>query len=263
MTNAVGMQLAWVTPGTFTMGSPVEEAGRRDDEGPAHPVTISRPFYLAARETTVAQFRAFMQAMRYRTEAEADGVGALRWDEDRKTWEADPDCTWSHPGRVPEDDEPVTCVSRRDALTFCYWLSKTEGKTYRLPTEAEWEYACRAGSTTPFAAGAVLSPGQANFGAGGPGRPTRAGSFPANAWGLCDLHGNVWEWCADSYSPTYYHDSPARDPLGPRLGDLGVVRGGSWRGAAPDCRSAARLGVPIGTRRTDVGFRVVLEAGVR
>jgi formylglycine-generating enzyme required for sulfatase activity/serine/threonine protein kinase len=263
LTNSLDMQLAWVPPGTFTMGASAEEVGRRDDEGPAHPVTISRPFYLAAQETTVAQFRAFVQATRYRTEAETDGAGGLRWDGDRKAWEADPGCTWHRPGRVPDDNEPVVCVSRRDALTFCYWLDRVEGKTYRLPTEAEWEYACRAGTTTAFGTGAVLAPGQANFGPGGSGRTTRAGSFPANAWGLCDFHGNAWEWCADSYSPTYYRVSPGRDPSGPEPGEVGVLRGGSWCGGAADCRSAARLGVPVKTRRTDVGFRVVLEAGVR
>jgi formylglycine-generating enzyme required for sulfatase activity len=261
VTNGLGMELAWVPAGKFTMGSPASEAGRREDEGPPHPVAIARPFYLATRETTVAQFGAFVQAAGYRTEAEKAG-GALHWDESRKAWQIERTCTWRTPGWRQDDAEPVVCVSRFDALAFCYWLGRKEGRVYRLPTEAEWEYACRACSTTPFAPGPVLLPGQANF-AAGPGRPARVGSFPANAWGLCDLHGNVWEWCADLYGPAYYAESPPRDPPGPERGELGVLRGGSWTSPAPDCRSAARLGVPVASRRTDVGFRVVLEAGVR
>jgi formylglycine-generating enzyme required for sulfatase activity len=262
ITNGLGMELAWVPAGEFTMGSPEGEAGRREDEGPAHRVAITRPFYLATHETTVAQFRAFVQASKYRTEAEKPGGGALRWDKARKAWQEDAACTWQNPGWSQDDAEPVVCVSRFDALAFCYWLGRKEGRVYRLPTEAEWEYACRAGTTTPFAPGPVLLPGQGNF-AAGPGRPTRVGSFPANAWGLWDMHGNVWEWCGDTYGPTYYGDSPPRDPPGPERGERGVLRGGSWGSGAPDCRSAARLGVPVGSRRTDAGFRVVLETGVR
>jgi formylglycine-generating enzyme required for sulfatase activity len=268
------MQLAWIPSGEFMMGSPPDEAGHRADEGPLHPVLISRPFYLAVHETTVGNFRTFFEATRYQTEAERDGKGALRWDEHKRAWEADPNCTWRNPGWPQDDDQPVVAVSRYDALAFCYWLSRREGKLYRLPTEAEWEYACRAGTRTPVAGGLVLAPGQANFAgrrsAGGSagggsalGRTTKVGSFPANPWDLCDMHGNVWEWCADRFSPTYYRDSPARDPDGPEGSEWGVVRGGSWHSDIPDCRAARRKNVPRGSRRNDIGFRVVLEAGVR
>jgi formylglycine-generating enzyme required for sulfatase activity len=264
VTNSLGMQVAWVPSGEFTMGSAPDEPGHREDEGPAHRVVLSAPFYMAAHETTVAQFRAFVDETRYRTEAERDpGGGAQRWDEAKKGWEVDRTCTWRNPGWAQADDEPVVCVSRFDALAFCYWLSRREGRGYRLPTEAEWEYACRAGTTGAFPSGRDLAAGQANFAPAGPGRPTGAGSFPANAWGLSDLSGNVLEWCADAFDPTYYRDSPGRDPRGPDQRGVGVVRGGSWHGRAEDCRCAARLGVPVGSRRTDVGFRVVLEAGVR
>jgi formylglycine-generating enzyme required for sulfatase activity len=264
VTNSLGMRLAWIPAGEFTMGSPPGEAGGRDDEGPPHQVTLTRPFYLATHETTVANFRAFAQAARYQTKAEEDGKGALRWNADKQTWERDPKCTWRNPGWRQDDDEPVVCVSRYDALAFCYWLSRKEGKTYRLPTEAEWEYACRAGTTTPYAYGTLLSSGQANWAtSGSPGRTTRVSSSDANPWGLHDMHGNAWEWCADFYNATYYRDSPSRDPHGPEQGLWGVLRGGSWQTDSPECRSAARLGAVLDSRRTDTGFRVVLEAGIR
>jgi formylglycine-generating enzyme required for sulfatase activity len=254
VTNSLGMQLAWVPAGTFTMGSPSDEADRRADEGPPHEVTLSRPFYLAVHQTTVAQFRAFVQATRYQTEAE-------------KAAEANAAGIWRNPGWTPDDDEPVVCVSRYDALAFCYWLGRKEGKNYRLPTEAEWEYCCRGGP-------AAVCSGQLAVGSGEhplptahcplpTGPPARVGSFRPNAWGLHDMHGNVWQWCADVYSPTYYRDSPGRDPRGPEGGELGVLRGGSWRSGPADCRCAARLGVALGSSRPDAGFRVVLEAGVR
>ena len=155
-------------------------------------------------------------------------------------------------------------------MAFCRQLSEMEeekkaGRVYRLPTEAEWEYACRAGTTTPFSPGPALALGQANFADRRPagGRTTKVGSFAASPWGLCDMHGNVWEWCADRFGPAYYRDSPAQDPSGPEAGDWGVVRGGSWHSASADCRSARRKGVPLGSRRNDTGFRVVLEVGVR
>jgi formylglycine-generating enzyme required for sulfatase activity len=264
VTNSLGMRLAWIPAGEFTMGSPPGEAGGRDDEGPSHQVTLTRPFYLATHETTVANFRAFAQAARYQTKAEEDGKGALRWNADKQTWERDPKCIWRNPGWRQEDDEPVVCVSRYDALAFCYWLSRKEGKTYRLPTEAEWEYACRAGTTTPYAYGTMLSSGQGNWAtSGSQGRTIRVGSLEANPWGLYDMHGNAWEWCADFYNPTYYRDSPLRDPHGPEQGLWGVLRGGSWQTDSPECRSAARLGAVLDSRRTDTGFRVVLEAGIR
>jgi formylglycine-generating enzyme required for sulfatase activity/serine/threonine protein kinase len=258
--NVLGMELIYVPAGAFTMGSPPDEPGRRDDEGPTHRVVISRPFYLAANETTVAQFRAFADATHYLTQAEKDGKGALRWDPAKGAWEQDPACTWRKPGWAQKDDEPVVCVSRYDAAAFCLWLNAKEGRFYRPPTEAEWEYACRAGTTTAFATGTDLTPAQAQFGSSG---PARVRSLPANAWGLFDLHGNVWEWCADFYTPTFYRDGPATDPLCTKQGDLGVLRGGSWHSSAAGCRCASRLAVPLGNRRTDTGFRVLLESGVR
>jgi formylglycine-generating enzyme required for sulfatase activity len=247
------------------MGSPLGEPERREDEEPAHGVTISQPFYLAAHETTVAQFRTFVQATRYQTDAEKESAATTHRTKETDAGAANPACTWRNPGWVPDDEEPVVCISRYDALAFCYWLSRKEGKSYRLPTEAEWEFACRAGASTAFADGSVLLAEHAQFAhsPSGPARATRVGSFAPNAWGLYDMHGNAGEWCADLYSPTAYRESAARDPRGPDRGELGVVRGGSWRSSSADCRCAARLGVALGSRRADIGFRVASDSGVR
>jgi eukaryotic-like serine/threonine-protein kinase len=272
-TNSINMEFVWIPAGQFAMGSPSNEEGRREDEGPVHDVFISRPFYLAARETTVGQLKRFIYETHHKTEAEATGEGAQEWDFDKKEWRMNPACKWNTPGGFQDMDDPVVCVSRRDAEEFCHWLRSKEKRNYRLPTEAEWEYACRAGTNTAFAAGATLAPDQARFATPILGssdskarrttRTEKVGSFPPNGLGLFDTHGNVWEWCADYYSPTAYRDAPTQDPRGPSTGDRVVARGGSWQCSAADCRSAARLGLPLTTRRNDIGFRVLCEAGVR
>jgi formylglycine-generating enzyme required for sulfatase activity len=287
VTNWIGIEFVLISAGQFMMGSPSTEAQRREDEGPPHLVTISRPFYVATRETTVGNFRAFVEATQYKTEAEKDGKGALRWDPAQQAWRQDVNCTWKTPGWSLDDEQPVVCLSRTDALAFCLWLKKVEGKGYRLPTEAEWEYACRAAAGTAFAHGDWLSSDEANFDSSQPygasagprgvarspdhatmrgseplRRTARVGSYAANAWGLHDMHGNVWEWCADSYNPMYYRTSPKNDPQGPGLGSRGVARGGGWLSPGKDCRSARRLNLPISDRRNDLGFRLVLNAGV-
>jgi formylglycine-generating enzyme required for sulfatase activity/tRNA A-37 threonylcarbamoyl transferase component Bud32 len=272
ITNSLGMDLIWLPGGQFQMGSPADEEGRRDDEGPVHSVTISHPFYMATRETTVRQFRIFKETAHYKTEAEESGEGALEWDAVKADWRQRRECRWNNPGWLQDNDQPVVCVSRRDAEAFCYWLSLKESRTYRLPSEAEWEYACRAGTSTAFAFGDRLSPQQAHFQNQSRLRerePARhlgtasVGSTTANSWGLFDMHGNVWEWCADYYGSSYYRDSPSIDPAGPKNGDQFVARGGSWQSVATECRAAARLALPAANRRNDLGFRVLLEAGVR
>jgi formylglycine-generating enzyme required for sulfatase activity len=272
ITNSLGTELIFLPGGEFQMGSPAEEEGRRDDEGPVHSVTISRPFYLATRETTVRQFRIFTESSHYKTEAEESGQGALEWDAVKGDWQQRPECRWKNPGWLQDNDQPVVCVSRRDAEAFCYWLSMKESRTYRLPTEAEWEYACRAGSAKPFASGDRLTADRAHF--RNPGHlPARdaarrsgtaaVGTTTTNPWGFFDMHGNVWEWCADYYSSSYYRESPAVDPTGPKNGSYFLARGGSWQSVAAECRSASRLAVPETTRRNDLGFRILLESGVR
>src|SRR5262249_23869893 len=149
VTNSLGMKLVLIPAGEFSMGSPGTDPDARPNEMPIHRVTIAGSFYLGAHEVTVGQFRAFVEATGYRTEAETDGAGGSVPHPGRKGVENDPQSNWLRPGHpvVQVDDEPVVQVSWNDATRFCQWLSEKEGRPYRLPTEAEWEYACRAGTT--------------------------------------------------------------------------------------------------------------------
>ena len=188
--------------------------------------------------------------------------------------------SWKNTGFPQGDDDPVVNVSWNDAAAFCAWLSKKEGKTYELPTEAESEYACRAGTTTRFWCGdddAGLN-GTDNvrdaslkekldadqfkdwtFAAWNDGHPftSPAGTFRANAWSLCDMHGDVWQWCADWFGK--YPEGALKDPKGPTDGDFRVSRGGSWQSVPALCRSAARHAFDPGDRDANIGFRVVLR----
>jgi formylglycine-generating enzyme required for sulfatase activity len=173
---------------------------------------------------------------------------------------------------------PVDSVTWEDAAAFCAALSrrsaeKKAGRTYRLPTEAEWEYACRAGTTwsAPFHFGESLSSRQANFDGSHPyggamsgpslGRTCPVGSYPPNAYGLYDMHGNVWEWCADWFDVNYYPVSPTRDPAGPDEGHERVLRGGSFFYIGSSCRAAIRFGRPIDEPSSLDGFRVAMSIG--
>jgi formylglycine-generating enzyme required for sulfatase activity/serine/threonine protein kinase len=249
--NSIGMELALIPRGSFLMGSPDTEPGRMPQEGPLHRVLILTPFYLGIYPVTQAEYEAVM---------------------DFQAAQFAPDYGWG-------PDHPVKNVSWDDAVTFCRKLSalpaeKEAGRTYRLPTEAEWEYACRAGTTTPFGFdwGAALSSQQANFNGNypygaavqGPYRKmtTPVGSFAPNAFGLYDMHGNVWEWCADWYEEGYYHHSPAESPSGPAEGFFRVLRGGAWSSKGKYCRSAFRNKGKPGRRVHSVpivGFRVVAQ----
>ena len=171
---------------------------------------------------------------------------------------------------------PVEQVSWEEAVAFCKMLSelpeeRSSGRVYRLPTEAEWEYSCRgaASSYQVFAFGDSLSSTQANFNGNNPygGAPTgpylertcQVGSYQANGFGLYDMHGNVDEWCADSYGRDYYRNSPGRDPQGPSQGPSRVIRGGSWNYDGSGCRSAFRNWNEPGYRSSDLGFRLALR----
>jgi uncharacterized protein (TIGR02996 family) len=234
--SQVPMTFAWIPPGTFLMGSPPREGDRGDDET-QHRVTLTRGFYLGIHPVTQAQWWAVLR---------------------RK------------PSRFKgKDNHPVEQVSWQDCQEFCRKLSAKIGRRCRLPTEAEWEYACRAGTTTPFHFGATISTDQANYdgnatyGKGKQGayrqQTTPADSFPPNAWGLADMHGNVWEWCADLYQEDYYQHSPAQDPQGPASGVSPVRRGGSWANYPTWCRSADRVTCDGGHRHDNVGCRVCLD----
>jgi formylglycine-generating enzyme required for sulfatase activity len=244
VTNSVGMQLALVPAGVFTMGSPPTERGRRQDET-QHEVEITRPYFIGVHEVTQRQYY--------------DVMGENPLYADKKL---DPKTA----------DFPAVCVSWDDAMAFCKKLSerpaeREAGRSYRLPTEAEWEYACRGGpgaKVQPYHFGETISARQANFNGrfggadDGPnlGRITKVGSYPPNALGLFDMHGNVWEWCLDLYEEDYYRDSPRKDPQGPDHGGMYVLRGGSCYNPGTATRSANRYR-NWSSAYGDAGFRVV------
>jgi uncharacterized protein (TIGR02996 family) len=255
LTNSIGMELVLVRPGAFWMGSPGSEAGRYADEGPRHRVRISRPFYLGRFQVTQQQYQRVLGQgpSHFQAGGGAEMVAGL--DTSRF---------------------PVESVSWMDATAFCEALSALpeearHGRTYRLPTEAEWEYACRAGTAwcAPFHYGHSLSSRQANFdgqvpyGRVRPGpnlrRPCAVGSYRPNAFGLYDMHGNVWEWCADWFAEDYYQTSPEEDPTGPASGESKVLRGGSFYYIGASCRAAIRFGRRPTARSSLDGFRVALS----
>jgi len=242
-----GLTLVEIQPGRFTMGSAASEPGHRDDETP-HDATLNHSFFLGQHEVTVQEWRAVMGAAPPRPERPADGhEGAA---------DCGPRC-------------PVVGVSFADVQDFLAALNRQTDRrvAYRLPTEAEWEYACRAGAETPFSTGETLTTTAANFDgrrpyAGGAAglfraRVTRAGGFPANAWGLADMHGNAAEWVADWYGP-YPHEDVI-DPPGPAGGTERVVRGGSWQSDAAAVRCAARSRENPARRDATIGFRVAAD----
>ncbi|CAN5414083.1 hypothetical protein BH09PLA1_BH09PLA1_22000 [soil metagenome] len=253
-TNSVGMKFVFVPPGKFVMGSPITEARREMDEV-EHKVQLTNGFYLGQTEVTRAQFAKFVRESKYVTEAER--AGDLE--------------TWRNLSMGQKFDHPVVYVTWHDAQAFCEWLSAREGRTYRLPTEAEWEYAARAGTRDPFANGASIGTGDANFngttryGAGTVGsyRATTVAvrGFEPNPWGLHDMCGNVWEWCSDWYGR--YPIEPTINPQGPSTGSVKLARGGSWANAPEYCRAAYRFGGNPEASYSTVGFRCVMEASGR
>jgi formylglycine-generating enzyme len=275
VTNSIGMQLVEIPAGEFQMGSEESvETLRRvfnlksdrpvDDERPVHRVRITRPFFLGKFEVTVGEFRQFVAATSHRTDAETDGTGSVAFN--GKTFSRNPELTWSTWWKEQTDRHPVVNVSPNDAAAFCRWLSKKEGKTYRLPTEAQWEYACRAGTTTRFSSGddAAAAAKAGNFAdprmhPPGTVLTTEVGRFAPNPFGLYDMHGNVWEWCADHYQTDYYAHSPTFDPTGPARGGNVTLRGGCWGFGPSAGRSASRGRSSPTARGYRDGFRVVLE----
>jgi len=273
-TNSLGMKLKLIPAGEFLMGSnatqrDLESAGfvpedgfDYSDERPEHKVLITRPFYLGIHEVTRGQFSAFIKETKYQTDAEKDGKGGYGFDAEGD-WGQDPKYNWRTFGRSQTDSDPVVNVSWSDAISFCDWLSRKHGKQYRLPTEAEWEYGCRAGSTTEFCFGGDLeSLGDYAWHDGNSGNTTPAvGRKRPNAWGLYDMHGNVFEWCADWAGS--YPEGAVTDPVGAPEGSDRVTRGGCWYAGAAFCRSAFRGESVPSDRSARTGFRVVCEIGAK
>jgi formylglycine-generating enzyme required for sulfatase activity len=267
-----GMRLVLIPAGTFSMGSPESEKDRSPDEV-RHEVTISKPFYLGVYTITRGQFRQFVNDTGYKTEAEADGKGGFGWNAAMRDLKYDAKYSWRDPGFEQTDEHPVVIVSWKDAVKYAEWLGSKDGQTYRLPTEAEWEYACRAGSTTKFYFGdddeelvhygnlADASFRQASgktYGTkedDGFAFTAPVGRFQPNGFGLYDMYGNACQWCADWYGE--YPHGAVTDPVGPASGQSRVFRSGGWRSVAAYCRSALRHWIPPQTRFSYLGFRLV------
>jgi WD40 repeat protein/formylglycine-generating enzyme required for sulfatase activity/tRNA A-37 threonylcarbamoyl transferase component Bud32/tetratricopeptide (TPR) repeat protein len=263
-TNSIGMSLALIPPGEFNMGAADDDASAATDTRPQHHIALIRPFALSVLEVTIGQFRQFVEATGYRTEPERDGKGGVPPGEDSRTHV--PQVSWASPGAAkadsppPGDDYPVTQITWNDAVAFCEWLGRKEGVTYRLPTEAEWEYACRAGTTTNYHVGDTATSEHANVrSAGSPCQLVPGGHHPVNAFGLHDMHGSLREWCHDWYAPWYYVGSPPENPLGPGVGKDRVVRSGSFWDHATQAKSYHRAHFQPSCRFFHTGFRVVCD----
>ena len=255
--GGVTMELVHISPGVFMMGC---ETGKANEK-PVHEVAIAEGFYIGKYEVTRGQFAAFAKATGYKTQAEERGSG----------WALHPDGRWRDTEGVnwrnttffaQTDDHPVVCVSWHDAKAFCDWLARRSGQAVRLPTEAEWEYACRAGSADRWCFGNdERKLGEYAWYSGNTGVQTHpVGRKKPNAWGLFDVHGNAWEWVADRYDEGYYARSPQGNPVGPYTGGDRVRRSGAWYFFSSDCRAAFRGWHAASHRSFDTGFRVAAAA---
>ncbi|HRW64721.1 MAG TPA: bifunctional serine/threonine-protein kinase/formylglycine-generating enzyme family protein [Candidatus Competibacter sp.] len=243
-----------ITGGCFQMGSPESEEGRDGDEQP-HRVCVN-DFEIGQREVTVGAFRRFVEATNYRTDAEKSEKGCYAWSDSK--WQLKADLNWRNPGFKQSDDHPVVCVSGNDALAYTDWLSEQTGQPYRLPTEAEWEYAARAGTSTAYWWGDDIGRNRANCNGCGSRWDNRqtapVGSFDPNPWKLYDTAGNVWEWTCSLYHEKYdgaETKCTTKDTIGPRS-----FRGGSWGDGPVGVRSAGRFWNTPTNRNDTTGFRL-------
>lgn len=240
LSTSIGIKLAKIPAGEFVMGSSGKESPGYEAERPQHRVSITRDFYLGRTEVTQEQWHAVMET---------------------EPWKDDP-MVKAGP------DYPATDVSWNDAMEFCQRLTKIEGREFRLPTEAEWEYSCRAGTQTRFSFGDGWKGEFVDFGWSSTRRGrARLESFPhrvalkkPNSFGLYDMHGNMWEWCSDWYGKDYYSQSPIEDPLGPEKGIIRVIRGGGFINHDFDGRSAMRHGFSPEHKLSEIGFRIASSA---
>ena len=282
-TNSVGMKFRLIPPGEFTMGTPSDVAGEivashqsliADhertailSEGVPHPVRLTQPFYLGQFEVTRAQYRQFVEAKGYKTDPERNGLGG--WSNFDGKWVRRREHVWSTPGQWQlSDDEPACILSWNDSHAFCDWLSEVEGRCYTLPTEAQWEFSCRAGTMGPTYAASEESRSDIAWTSELVGeydltrhRPQPVGRKRPNAFGLYDMLGNVWEHCADRYAPGPEQAELRIDPTGPPQGDLRVFRGGAWyRSGSAFARASARGYTEPSDPVVDagIGFRVAI-----
>jgi formylglycine-generating enzyme required for sulfatase activity len=302
VTNSLGMRLVLIPPGEFVMGLNVSferldrdfpkftEASPYHDHRPRtheltdmepHRVRITKPFYMGVHEVTIGQFKRFVAETGFQTEPERDGTGGYGVDLKTKAWSTGRETryNWRNTGFPQGDDHPVVNITWADAVAFCDWLGKKEGKKYRLPTEAEWEYACRAGATTHYSFGndfeqlpryantfdassARVFPEWARWavkGDDGFAFTAPVGSFKPNPFGLYDMHGNVWEWCSDWYGENTYTTSALDDPKGPPAGGRRSRRGGGWHVWPLYCTSFYRNYNTPQSRYLNLGLRVVMD----
>ena len=281
--NSLDMPLVRVPAGEFMMGSDEtpdslaadypqydrERFLKLNDEAPVHRVRITRDFFFGKTEVTVGQFRRFIEQSGYVPESVRDGTGGYGYNRDYDPEKSvrgdafegrDPKYSWRNPGFAQTDDHPVTNVTWNDAVAMAKWLSEKEGVRYRLPTEAEWEYAARAGTSTRYSFGDDERQLDRYAWHGGDfqtGGHHSVGTKQPNPWGLHDVHGNVWEWVQDWYDADYYARSPAVDPQGPQWGTRRVVRGGSWHATATSWRTAFRRDYEPDYRGISIGLRLV------
>lgn len=276
--NTLGMRLVRIPAGEFFMGSPETEEHREPYETDERRrlVRITKAYWISAHEVTRGQFRCFVEDTGYETENERNGRGGFGVDPKSGALSLfDPQYSWRYVGFVQTDEHPVVNVSWNDAVAFCDWISRRESATYGLPTEAQWEYACRAGTSTANITGddaeglaAVGNSADAQCRRKYPDRETIAaddgylytapvGRYRANAWGLFDMHGNVWEWTADWYGRA--GSGTQRDPRGPPTGTERCIKGGDWYHGPAFCRSATRFPMPPHMPRRHGGFRIVKQ----
>ena len=243
LNSSINLEMIWVEPGTFTMGSPTTEADRQADREDEHNVTLTQGFYLSKYEVTQAHYEAVMTG---NTETNSTG----------HVISATPSNWPNNPNR------PVEMVSWEDAQVFLIRLNALQsaniptGWAYVLPTESQWEYACRAGTTTMYSWGNDINATRANYSLSGLSQTRDVGYYAANPWGFFDMHGNVWEWTADWYQAAYPTGNPVIDPTGPASGSIRVYRGGSWGNGGTNLRSAKRSGDALSARGNGLGFRV-------
>jgi formylglycine-generating enzyme required for sulfatase activity len=237
--NGVKLEMVEIPAGTFYMGSPENEVGRNDSEGPQHQVNVPN-FFIGKYPLTQAQYQAI--------------IG-------------------NNPAHFKGNNRPVERVSWNNAVAFCQKLSQKTGKNYKLPSEAQWEYACRAGTTTPFYFGESITPDLVNYDGNGVyaaapkgqyrKQTTDVGTFPPNAFGLYDMHGNVWEWCEDDWQENYIN-APVNGSALISRSDYKLLRGGSWNDFPGYCRSACRFNYSLDYHDYDlIGFRVVCSGAAR